>query len=235
MQWQILVSAFGLGLLSSFHCVGMCGAIAFSLPTQHLAPAKKITGIILYNTGRILMYALMGILFGVLGRTIYLGGFQQSFSIVAGALILLVLFGSVLHLPFFRIKAFKRFNISIQTLIAKFMGKPGSKSIFLLGMVNGLLPCGLVYLAITGALAVGTIAGAAGFMIAFGGGTFPAMFLLSYFGFLVSVSTRNKMKKMVPFVIGLMGVMLIVRGLGLGIPYLSPVIENHTDTIINCH
>lgn len=94
-----------------------------------------------------------------------------------------------------------------------------------MGMANGLLPCGLVYLAITGALAAGTISGAAGFMIAFGTGTFLAMFLLSYFGFLISISTRNKIKNLVPYVVALMAVLLIVRGMGLGIPYVPRVNE----------
>ena len=235
MSWQIIISAFSLGLLSSFHCVGMCGAIAFSLPTQYLEPAKKLAGILLYNSGRIFTYALLGMLFGIIGRTIYLGGFQQWFSIIAGVVILMIVIQSTLHKPVFHLPGFSRINQLVQKLIARFLTKPSFGSTFLLGIANGLLPCGLVYLAITGALAAGTIAGAAGFMIAFGAGTFPAMFLLSYFGFIISISTRNKIKKAVPYVIALMGVLLIVRGMGLGIPYVSPVLANQTDNIIFCH
>jgi len=235
MNWQIFLSAFSLGLLSSFHCVGMCGAIAFSLPTQHLAPVKKLAGILLYNSGRIFAYAVLGMLFGVVGRTIYLGGFQQWFSIIAGIAILLIVIQSALRSPVFHLPGFNRMNLFIQHLIGRFLQKPSFTSMFLLGMANGLLPCGLVYLAITGALAAGTVSGAAGFMVYFGLGTFPAMFLLSYFGFLISVSTRNTIKKAVPFVVALMGVLLIVRGMGLGIPYLSPGLSNNTDNIILCH
>jgi sulfite exporter TauE/SafE len=71
-------------------------------------------------------------------------------------------------------------------------------------------------------------------MIAFGLGTFPAMFLLSYFGFLIHISTRNTIKKAVPYVVALMGILLIVRGLGLGIPYLSPGLSNHAEGTIIC-
>ncbi|MDB5245632.1 MAG: sulfite exporter TauE/SafE family protein [Segetibacter sp.] len=235
MSWQIFITAFSLGLLSSFHCVGMCGAIAFSLPTQSLSPAKKIAGILLYNTGRILTYAFFGMLFGIAGRQIYVGGLQQWFSIIAGASILVIVIQSYVGSPVFHLPGFKQVNLFVQKLIGRFLLKPSFASIFLLGMANGLLPCGLVYLAITGALAAGTITGATTFMAAFGVGTFPAMFLLSYFGFLISITTRNAIKKAVPFVVALMGVLLIVRGMGLGIPYLSPGMTNTTQSAISCH
>src|SRR3954471_7712508 len=178
MTSQLFISAFGLGLLSSFHCVSMCGAIAFSLPTQHLSPYKKIEGILLYNSGRIFTYSLLGMLFGIAGRQIYLGGFQQWFSIIAGAAILITVIQSFLGSPVFHLPGFKKVNQFVQKLIGRFIQKPSFSGIFTLGMANGLLPCGLVYLAITGAVAAGSITGAATFMIAFGLGTFPALFLL---------------------------------------------------------
>src|SRR3954464_3314247 len=120
-------------------------------------------------------------------------------------------------------------------MVCHFIQKPSFPGIFTLGMANGLLPCGLVYLAITGAVAAGSITGAATFMIAFGIGTFPALFLLSYFGFLISITTRNTIKKTIPYVVALMGVLLIIRGMGLDIPYLSPGITNTAAKAINCH
>ena len=100
MGWQIFISAFSIGLISSFHCVGMCGAIAFSIPAQNLSPFKKILAIILYNTGRIVTYATLGVVFGLAGRQLYLGGFQQWFSIIAGSLILIITVQSLLKYPF---------------------------------------------------------------------------------------------------------------------------------------
>ena len=235
MSWQLFISAFGLGLLSSFHCVSMCGAIAFSLPTQHLSPTKKIAGILLYNSGRIFTYSLLGMLFGIAGRQLYLGGFQQWFSIIAGLAILIIVIQSFLGSPVFHLPGVKKVNLFVQQLISHFIRKPSFPGIFTLGMANGLLPCGLVYLAITGAIAAGTITGAATFMIAFGLGTFPALFLLSYFGFLISITTRNTIKKTIPYVVALMGVLLIIRGMGLDIPYLSPGITNTAAKVISCH
>ncbi|WP_165958159.1 sulfite exporter TauE/SafE family protein [Segetibacter sp. 3557_3] len=232
---QIILSAFALGLLSSFHCVGMCGAIAFSLPTQHLNNRGKVAGILLYNGGRIITYSSLGVIFGAVGRTIYLGGFQQWFSIIAGVLILLILVQSMLPTPVLHLPGFKKMNLFVQHLIGGFLRNPTFGGMLLLGMANGLLPCGLVYLALTGAVSTGSISDASAFMAAFGLGTMPAMFLLSYFGFLISIATRNTIKKAVPFAIALMGILLIARGLGLGIPWLSPAFTNHAAEIIDCH
>ncbi len=234
MMLHIILTAFTMGLLSSFHCIGMCGAIAISVPVHHLSPAKKITGILLYNFGRTLTYAILGALFGLIGRQLSLAGFQQWFSIIAGLFILTISIQSVAGKRVFHIPGFNRVGVFVQQLISRFINKASFGNIFLLGMANGLLPCGLVYLAITGALAAGTITGAISFMVAFGLGTLPALFLLSYFGFLIRMPLRNAIKKMVPYGVGVMGVFLIVRGLGLGI-YLSPAVRTSVQTIITCH
>ena len=234
MTGALFISALALGLLSSFHCVGMCGAIAFSLPTQHLKGVKKTAGILLYNSGRITTYTLLGLLFGVLGRQIQIAGFQQWFSIIAGVTIVLIVIQSVAKKPVLHLPGFKKLNIWVQSLVAKFLASPSMGSMYLLGMANGLLPCGLVYLAITAALAAGTITGAAGFMAAFGLGTFPALFLLSYFGYIISISTRNTIKKAVPYVVCLMAVLLILRGMNLNIPLISPYFAEQAATA-ECH
>ncbi len=235
MNWQIFISAFGLGLLSSFHCVGMCGAIAFSLPTQHLSSIKKAVGILSYNAGRIITYATVGIFFGVLGRQINILGFQRWFSIIAGLTILLIVVQTYLRKPILHFPGYSVVNAFVQKLIGKYISNPSISGTFLLGVANGFLPCGLVYLALTGALAAGTIEGSAFFMIAFGLGTFPAMFLLSYFGVFISISTRNTIRKTVPYVVAFMGLLLIMRGVGLGIPYLSPSIAISNGQVESCH
>jgi uncharacterized protein len=234
MNWQLFISAFSLGLLSSFHCVGMCGAIAFSLPTQHLPTAKKLAGILLYNSGRIFMYALIGVLFGLLGRQIRISGIQQWFSIIAGVIILMLVIQTATRKTIVRLPGFSAFNSLTQKLVVRWMKGTTVLNMFFLGMANGLLPCGLVYLAVTGALAAGTIGGAAGFMAAFGAGTFPALFLLSYFGFMINIQTRNVMRKAVPYVVACMGVLLILRGMNLNIPYVSPYFAAQSQ-VSACH
>lgn len=229
-----MISAFALGLLSSFHCMGMCGAIAFSLPTQHLPVVQKTTGILLYNAGRISSYALFGLLFGLLGRQLYLAGFQQWFSIAAGIIILL----SVVYVLFslrLQLSTFRFVNNWVQNLMSRFLKKPGVGYMFLLGTANGLLPCGLVYFAITGALATGSIGNAVLFMMLFGAGTFPAMFLVSFFGYRLKVSWRVMIKKAMPFMMAVMGMLLILRGMGLGIPYVSPFVPGVPKEAVVCH
>jgi len=178
---------------------------------------------------------LLGVLFGAVGRTIYLGGFQQWFSILAGVVILLtVIFGVVgkttVHFP-----GITKLNRLVQQTMRNALQHPGAGSMLLLGMANGLLPCGMVYIALTAAIATGTMAGAAGFMVAFGLGTVPAMLLLSYFGFLVSISARNLIRRSIPFVVSLMGLLLILRGLGLGITFISPALTQASKQVIGCH
>ncbi len=234
MTPQLFISAFGLGLLSSFHCVGMCGAIAFSLPTQRLPAVQKTTGILLYNVGRISLYALFGLLFGLLGRQLYIAGFQQLFSIVAGIVILLVviqiLFSFRLRLPHLNYT-----SKWVQRLMSHFLQQSRVGYMFWLGAANGLLPCGLVYFAITGALATGTVGNAVLFMMLFGVGTFPAMFLISFFGYKLKVSWRQLIKKAMPVVMAVMGMLLILRGMGLGIPYMSPFVPAAPKEAVVCH
>ena len=235
MYLQIFISAFSIGLLSSFHCVGMCGAFAFSLPVQQFSPGKKISAILLYNAGRMITYSILGLIFGIAGRQIYLGGFQQWFSIIAGTVILVIALQLIFRFPLFHLPGFNKFNLFVQKLIAKFINNSSLPNILMLGMANGLLPCGLVYLAVAGALGTGSIEGAVSFMIFFGLGTLPAMFALSYFGFFIKISIRNTIKKVMPWFIAAMGIVLIVRGMGLGIAYLSPELSNASQHSISCH
>lgn len=235
MSWQIFISAFSIGLLSSFHCVGMCGAFAFLLPVQNFSSLKKTMAILLYNTGRIFTYTVLGLIFGIAGRQIYLGGFQQWFSIIAGSVILVIALQLIFKFPLLHLRGFNKFNLLIQKLIARFINKNSLFNIAMLGVANGLLPCGLVYLSIAGALGTGTIEGAVSFMMFFGLGTLPAMFALSYFGIFIKLSVRNTIKKTIPFFIAAMGALLIVRGMGFGIAYLSPGLTNASQHSIPCH
>lgn len=159
MFWQLILSGLVLGTMSSFHCVGMCGPIAVSLPVQLLAPKQKALGIFLYNTGRVTMYALLGLLFGFVGRQVYLGGFQKGFSIVLGSLLLVILLQSLFNKKLFTDRWLQKPTAKLQLIIRSFMQYKNIFGLFLLGAANGLLPCGMVYIAITGALAAGSITG----------------------------------------------------------------------------
>lgn len=234
-MWQAAVAGILLGLVSSFHCVGMCGPLALALPVHHLQRLQQALAIGLYNIGRVLTYATLGGLFGWLGRGIYIAGFQQWFSIVMGILILVL---AVLF--YFMNKSFspawlRRFHEGVQGIMGRLLQKPRLVHYLLLGMANGLLPCGMVYLAIAGAISTTGVEQSVLFMAAFGAGTLPAMLILSFFGFHIKLSLRQQMKKAVPFIIAGMAVLLILRGMNLGIPFVSPVLADAPQPVISCH
>lgn len=235
MEWQVIISGLVLGLISSFHCVGMCGPIAFSLPVHYLSPQKKLTGILLYNIGRVTVYSFLGLLFGFAGRQIYLGGFQQWFSIILGVLILVFPAQSIFKKKMIHLSFFDKINNRLQQVIVRYIQQKQLYGMFLIGAANGLLPCGMVYFAIAGALATGSVTSGVGFMAAFGMGTLPFMVSLSYFGFMISIAARDTMRKMVPYFITGMALLLILRGMSLGIPYISPYLDNAARRIISCH
>src|SRR5210317_413309 len=87
MLWSALI----FGLLGSFHCIGMCGPIAFVLPIPKGNKSKSFFGTSLYHIGRILSYSLIGLLFGLLGKGLYLAGFQQRLSILIGIIMILII------------------------------------------------------------------------------------------------------------------------------------------------
>ena len=107
------------------------------------------------------------------------------------------------------------------------------ENLFLIGLLNGLLPCGLVYMAVAGALATGNIIYSSLFMACFGLGTLPAMLAMSFAGNFITLSSRNTIKKLVPYIVGIMGILLILRGLNLDIPYISPALAA-TGTVEHC-
>jgi len=226
-----------LGITGSLHCVGMCGPIALALPLNHDSPLSKTIGILSYNFGRIFTYSIIGVLFGFFGKGLKLAGALQVVSIILGVIILLSLtLPKILNKFHFSSKLYLKLNTWVKQKIGKRFSKKSNASLFVLGLLNGLLPCGLVFLAIASAIAQGGVLEGTLFMMFFGMGTLPIMFLLPYFSGSLSLTIRNKMKKMVPYVMALFGVLFIIRGLNLGIPYLSPEFnETRTEVKSCCH
>lgn len=218
---EILISGLLLGLMGSFHCVGMCGPIALSLPLGGNNILQKISGAILYNIGRTITYGIMGAIFGLIGKGFQLAGFQKWVSIVMGSFMILAILAPSL---------FRKINTgegipfakSVRKGIQKMFTKRSFGGLFIIGLLNGLLPCGLVYLAIAGAIGTGDLYLSIAFMVLFGLGTLPLLLVVSMAGNLLSVAIRNKINKVIPFVVVLVGIIFILRGLSLGIPYLSP-------------
>lgn len=220
---MIYWSALFLGLAGSLHCVGMCGPLALALPVGKTNTSRGIFRNLLYQSGRLLTYGTIGALIGLLGTGFQLAGAQKGISIVAGAVMVIMAF-LPLHLsgPFGKTAAGKKWNHWIQESLGIIMKKKSSLSLFLFGMINGLLPCGLVYVALAGAVAIGSPLESALFMIIFGSGTVPLMFLTVFAGGWISGATRVRFQRIVPYVVAVIGILMMLRGMGLGIKYISP-------------
>ncbi len=231
----LIIAGFTIGIVGSFHCVGMCGPIALSLPIYDVPTWKKIAFISLYNIGRIIAYSLLGALFGLVGMQFFIGGYQQILSISLGVIILFFLifsrFSSA-NIPF--INYFT--NFIKKQLGALLRSNKKFYTYILIGFFNGFLPCGLVYVAIAGAVATGSVLNSALFMAAFGLGTFPIMFAVTVLGKYISMYWRNQMRRAVPVFVGAMAILLILRGLNLGIPFISPeMVATPNGTESCCH
>lgn len=232
---QLFFVAFTIGIVGSFHCVGMCGPLALALPISSNSFAAKFFGALIYNVGRIVTYTVFGLIFGLIGQTAALFNFQQWLSIGTGTLILLFIIipkkykmqstASVYTTTFFT---------RVRLELGRLFTQKNSSSLFVIGLLNGLLPCGLVYMAVAGAIAAGAIWKSALFMAAFGLGTLPIMWSVAFFGNYVGVSFRQKIRRAYPYMMTLMACLLILRGMGLGIPYVSPKMNAAKKEVHGC-
>lgn len=223
-----------LGLLGSLHCIGMCGPIALSLPVNQFALFKKHLAIILYNSGRTLAYIVLGVIAGNIGELFVLSGFQRSLSVLAGAFILIGLI--IKYTNFIKIKPFAPFVKFVNYIKLKLSYSLKQKStVFfaITGFLNGLLPCGLVYMALTAATAQGNLINAIWFMFIFGMSTWPVMATMPYLINVASSKVRSGINQSMPFILAFMAVLILIRGLNLGIPYISPKFVAETKEV-NC-
>lgn len=229
-----ILGGLAVGILGSFHCIGMCGPLALALPVHKMSELNKKLSIGLYNLGRMLTYTIIGILLGWFGSQFELWGLQKALSIGAGILVILflILRYTSIRLPL-KVPAFQN---KINQQIGKWLQSPTSIQNYLwIGVANGLLPCGLVYVAVAGSLASGSIMSGAVFMAGFGFGTIPVMATLMVFGQWISLPVRQRMNRAIPYLIGCMAVILLLRGMNLGIPYLSPQKDERTTEVSCCH
>jgi uncharacterized protein len=219
----ILFSALILGLMGSFHCAGMCGPIAIALPLHGNTVPQKILGGTLYNLGRTITYGIMGAIFGLLGQGLQLIGFQQKVSVIMGAVMIIsVLFPALFKNQYRLDKSWISGVGKLKSTIGKMFAIRSFQSLFFIGMLNGLLPCGLVYMAIAGAIGMGGVIEGSLYMVLFGLGTIPMLLAISLAGNVLSLTVRKRINKLIPVLVVVVGLLFILRGLSLGIPYLSP-------------
>ncbi|HMD00496.1 MAG TPA: sulfite exporter TauE/SafE family protein, partial [Ferruginibacter sp.] len=229
---QLITAAMVMGMLGSLHCVGMCGPLVLSLPVNSDKLYVRFIASLLYNVGRITTYSLIGLFIGAIGQSFAMFGFQQWLSIGLGISILFYLVIGKRIMRRSAVVANGNFLFRLRRSLAALYNKRNLSSLFLAGVLNGFLPCGLVYLALAGAAATGNIYSASLFMAAFGFGTLPLMWAVGFFGHCLSGSLRTKLRSVLPFVTAFVACILILRGIGLGIPYVSPKLEQHGNKAI---
>ena len=230
-----LTMAFLMGLTGSLHCAGMCGPIVWVMPFQHLQGFKKFLGIFLYHFARTSVYVLLGLIL-LSFRGLFHPEWQRYISIVLGVLLLVA--GSLAFLPGNRLKLNVPWAEGVKNLLGRFIGRPGMSTFFVTGALNGLLPCGMVYMALAASVATGTPLQVAGLLYSFGLGTVPMLVTITLLKSKLSGSIFQHLKRSVPVLMFIFGSLFVLRGMNLGIPYLSPRIEiaqQGTVTSTCCH
>ncbi|MDX9791081.1 MAG: sulfite exporter TauE/SafE family protein [Candidatus Kapaibacterium sp.] len=216
-------AGFALGILGSFHCLGMCGPIAMAIPHRSTGKTGVALESLVYNFGRVATYTIMGLLLGIIGAPLRLSGFQEYVSIATGILMLLFL---IIPRKYYSgvndIRFFGSIVKKIKSQFQQFFKSKSILSLFILGLLNGLLPCGLVYIALAGSFASGGIIESGLYMTAFGIGTVPMMALIYFSKNLLTINFRKKLTKAIPYGVAIVAVLMIMRGMSLGIPLISP-------------
>jgi len=222
--------AFFIGLFGSVHCVGMCGPLAFAIPSFHTRWWMVVVDKFIYNAGRVITYTLLGLLIGLLGRQLWLAGMQQGVSIVSGILIIMAGLSRMFKVKFSQSKLMPKLVAPINKLIGFALKHKAGH--FAVGLLNGFLPCGFVYLALIGAVNTSSPYSSAQYMFWFGVGTFPLMLLATVSMGFIGPQVRRSINKVMPYLMVCLGLWFVLRGLGLNIPYLSPTAQS--EGINNC-
>ncbi len=226
----MLWTAFLLGLAGSLHCAGMCGPLTLALPATGSGPVGFFAGRLAYNLGRVTTYTALGSVVGLVGHSLALAGIQRWVSMAAGSAILAGVFFGQRAIGGGLAGAGVR---QLKNALAVVLRRRSLSSLWTLGLLNGLLPCGMVYAAAAGALAAGSWGSSIAYMVLFGAGTFPVMLGISLSGRAIPATFRIRLQQLVPFSAAAVGLLLILRGMSLGIPYLSPTLA--AGGCVNCH
>lgn len=228
-------TAFTIGLFGSLHCIGMCGPIAFALPVQDTRPLGTILKILLYNFGRVLTYSFIGLVIGLLGSAFHIAGMQKIISIFLGVLMLVAVFFSIqFETSILKIPLVDKLVNTLKSNLSSLLKTPTFSNIFTIGILNGFLPCGLVYLAVAGAISSQNPLQSVTYMALFGTGTIPMMLLISVAGNFVSLRFRNAMRKLIPVFLFVFAFLFLMRGLNFDMP-TDIILWQDADNIPMCH
>lgn len=217
-----IATAFGMGLAGSLHCAGMCGPIMWVMPFQQMKGARKALGIGLYHLGRISVYAALGLVLRSFA-SFFNPEVQRYVSLACGVALLVA--GILSFLPGKSRGAQMPWGNWVKNKLSGFMGNPAPAALLATGALNGLLPCGLVYMALSAAMVAPTVTDSLMMVYAFGLGTMPMLLAITLLKGRPMISRAMKFRVAAPFIMAVFGCLFILRGANLGIPYLSPKIE----------
>lgn len=229
----LLWTGFLFGFFGSLHCLGMCAPLLWAMPNQKSKRSVWWRNKLAYNFGRASTYAFLGLLVGLIGESVAFAGFQQYLSVATGVLMLLFLIFSNGRIPqSFHFKPIAQLMLKVKSSLSRLIQGNTFRSNLVMGFYNGLLPCGLVYMALLASLSMSSLGGSALYMVVFGLGTFPMMIMAAYFGNSLKQWNQRVFTHWVPRFIFLVALLLITRGLNLGIPYLSPKLSTANDIVM---
>ena len=230
----MLWTALTLGVFGSLHCFGMCGPIALALPYQNQSKWQAISKILLYNFGRITTYILLGIVIGLVSKGVFLANMQTYVSIGLGvALLIIALFSIKIETKLLQSRLFGRWYLQLKVRLGLLLKSNTHPTFYKIGLLNGFLPCGLVYMAIVGAITMNDVGKSVLYMAFFGLGTVPLMLATAIAGQVFSFKFRQRLTKLYPVFFVLFAVLLIMRGLRFEIPETMEFWESWQHSI-NC-
>ncbi len=235
MNSYFILAASMMGLAGSLHCVGMCGPLISMMPYDRTSRIRFIITKSLNHLGRITTYVILGVVFGLMGQAIAAAGFQQWLSIISGLVILVLVLWPKRWIKFSPKSKIFGFTSWVKLKFSTLLKSRKPRTLYLLGVLNGLLPCGLLYMALAASISTGGAAKGAFFMLMFGLGTVPALVLVGVFASTLKQRFANSFMKVSRVLLVMTAFLLIVRGSNLGIPYLSPKVNVKKAEMECCH
>ena len=226
-----IAAAGVLGFAGSLHCLGMCGPLVTALESMS-SPKRWSKNQWLHHSGRWMAYGVLGLAAGTIGQTLAAAGFQRWIILTAGVIMLLMaLVPSMQHVG---IRPIQQLSKTIRTHFSALMQSQRFAHRLMLGFLHGLLPCGLVYTAIAGAMATTDVLEGSLFMLVFGVATTPALVGVSH----VTAWFKKRMSlisyKFIQVAMVVFAFLVLMRGANLGIPLLSPKINSPKATMECC-
>lgn len=221
----ILISAVLLGLAANLHCIGMCGPISMALPLDRSSNWKILSGALTYHFGRLLTYSLLGAFIGLIGLSITTLGIMQWLSILSGIVLIIFAWRGIFGRIFSRNAAFSGIQMKISRGMGRILKSRNPAKLLFLGMLNGILPCGMVFAGLLNAMLAGSPVQSALAMLTFGIGTLPALLVVAFAAQKIGTKLRSRFNQVAPYFLTVVGVLVVLRGMNLDIPLISPHIQ----------